>query len=451
VMICVWTGIALLPALHPRRREPSIASATLVGLMLGAPMLFRVDAALYVVASLIAVCSLSIAALSRRHICALLMGLVPPSLIGLTDAHFFAGSYTRDLSSSLSWLYGAVAVALVLVAGSCSTPLVSRLRRLAAGRRERIAFVVALLAAATLLVGWLVRPSFHAVGTWGLGSGIAEVVARIQRSEGMAVEPVRSYAELTIASMGWYVGPVVLTLAVAGLAWTAWSTVRHLGAPASAIALYLAIAAPVYVIRPNITPDQLWATRRTVTIALPAVILFAVASAELIVARVASRTRRFVSIGVSGLLAAACIAPTIVATWPLRSMSPAPGYHTPFADACDAARDGDAVVEVRSAVLAMPLRAWCDVDAVVLVDDSAWRVASLVSAADAACLGLVFVSTTPLSPEVGHVVDSTRAFELPHRRAVEQTLDRRPVAHIQAGLAIFTGNRRATCSEQAPG
>ena len=108
----------------------------------------------------------------------------------------------------------------------------------------------------------------------------------IQVAEGSAIEPDRSYGELSVWWLVWYLGvPIVL----AGLTALTVATRRALrrGATALRFAALLALVPLVaYLIRPSINPDQIWAIRRFLPVAIPAVVIGAVAMAAAAVARV---------------------------------------------------------------------------------------------------------------------------------------------------------------------
>ena len=102
------------------------------------------------------------------------------------------------------------------------------------------------------------------------------MVAFVQRINGITADPARRYAELSVRWMSWYVGPITVTLAILGAAGLAILLVRGtLRLPVRIATFMLAPPALLYTLRPSITPDQIWATRRFLPVIFPVVILLA--------------------------------------------------------------------------------------------------------------------------------------------------------------------------------
>ena len=115
------------------------------------------------------------------------------------------------------------------------------------------------------------------------GSGQAWFIAAAQRAAGVGVDGTRSYDEMTVTWLGWYLGPLTLVLAVAGTALLMRRSIVGWRPEVLVLLATLGIPALLYLIRPAITPDHIWAMRRF----LPAVIPAALLMAELLVAFVA--------------------------------------------------------------------------------------------------------------------------------------------------------------------
>jgi hypothetical protein len=100
----------------------------------------------------------------------------------------------------------------------------------------------------------------------------------VQRLNRMPIDGTRRYAELSVRWVSWYVGPITLTLAIVGAAGLVLTFVRgSLRLPAQVTMFMFAPPALMYLWRPSITPDQVWAARRFLPTVFPAVILLAFA------------------------------------------------------------------------------------------------------------------------------------------------------------------------------
>ena len=94
------------------------------------------------------------------------------------------------------------------------------------------------------------------------------VVGQFQQAEGYPVDPTRTYAEHTITWLSYYLTWPVLALATLGLAIIVWRTFTT--RPVAVVFLgAFAVPTLVYLMRPAIVPDQLWAIRRFEPITLP--------------------------------------------------------------------------------------------------------------------------------------------------------------------------------------
>ena len=129
--------------------------------------------------------------------------------------------------------------------------------------------------AAVVLVGgllaWVARPRLQTVH-----QGANGVVAAVQQATHLTVDPTRRYFEHAVGWAGWYVGPITLTVAIIGAAYAIRAFVKGtLPTPARVAALVLAPSALLYLWRPSITPDQIWATRRFVPAVFPIIVLAA--------------------------------------------------------------------------------------------------------------------------------------------------------------------------------
>ncbi|GAA2380722.1 hypothetical protein GCM10010404_41390 [Nonomuraea africana] len=263
-LILIFGGIALL---HDARGRWDSA---LAGLVFGLAVLVRIDA-LRDVLPVLAFAGLLIA---LRRGFSLLAGLAVGVGLGLVAARTFAGPYLADLSNSVRPLL-LISVA-VLVLTAVGTALAGRLSRLRPPRwlPEVGAGLVVLVMLGLAVRPWVqtVRRTPNTPGDWRT----FEFLVATQKNNGLPIDGTRLYFEDSLYWVIWYVGvPVVVfaTLAAAVL-------VRRLRDGSSfEWLLPLAIIGWTTVttlLRPEITPDHPWASRRLVPVVIPGLIMLAV-------------------------------------------------------------------------------------------------------------------------------------------------------------------------------
>jgi hypothetical protein len=201
------------------------------------------------------------------------IGVLVGALLGAFDLVRWNRYYLNFVHGNLERLAAAVilttAVAIVIVL------IVRRTKVLPAIKRARPAagYVVGVLVLIVGFGGWLVRPHIEK-----FRAGNNAMVAYVQRLNHMQVDGTRRYAELSLRWVSWYIGPITLTLAIIGAAGLALAFVRgSLKLPAQVAMFMFAPPALVYLWRPSITPDQVWAARRFLPTVFPAAILLAFA------------------------------------------------------------------------------------------------------------------------------------------------------------------------------
>ncbi len=114
-----------------------------------------------------------------------------------------------------------------------------------------------------------------------------DVVKVFQQLQGLPLEPTRTYAEHTVTWLSYYLTWPVVVLAIAGFGLATASAFRS--RPAWALFVIGCLMPTVlYLLKPEIVPDHIWAIRRFESVAIPA---FALA-ASLAARRLASAVKR---------------------------------------------------------------------------------------------------------------------------------------------------------------
>jgi hypothetical protein len=251
----------------------------LAGLLLGATCMARIDSfvyliplACYVVGELV----LAEARERRRFARFVGVGVAVTAAFGAVDLYRFSRGYYRLEASELHAVEAGLVLTLVL--GSV-TLVVARLRprlRSAALRLpSRAATAAALAVAAAGLFAYLVRPHLGPATDGRNGA-----LVYLQGAQGLPIQPRRTYAEQTMVWLGWYLGPVAVVAGIAGMALAVRDVLsgRRPGlAPFAGIALAITT---LYVTRPSIFPNQVWAMRRFLPVTIPALILLGAWAAQ---------------------------------------------------------------------------------------------------------------------------------------------------------------------------
>ena len=307
-------------------------------------------------------------------------------------------------------------------------PLLWRVRD---GRTEATALLkVALVGAAGVVVtyllwSWFVRPDraalLHALAQEG--------------ATGAGIEPqARTLAGRWI---GWYLGPTLVVLGWSGLlalgGAASLQAARRLALPFVGVVLASTL---VYLHTPSITPDQPWAIRRFIAVAIPGLTL----SAGLLLGWLWERRGRgrratqmlALGLGVVSLLG------TLTVLKPLRNVEVGRGLAARLDDVCAVAQEEPSAILVGSDgllsfTLPHSVGAWCDVPTAGATDTT--------TAADVQALAeewqqhgrqllVLSASPTPFDGALGDPVLSTDPLEL---IAPEVTYDRAPKAIVGDG------------------
>lgn len=442
LLAVLWSLVLLADQCWHR---PSRGAALVAGLFSGALLAIRVESLLYLTALVVLAAFAWFRGGPQRRgvVVPYLVGIVPGAAIGLYDFAARTGGYTEVIGNEVRTAVALlVAVVVAAVVGLRIWDRREGLRTWAERHRVVLAGVAAGLVAVVLAGLWLVRPLLPVdrleVERWG-------VLGPIQAREGDAVDPFRSYYELSVRWIEWYVGPAVVALGIAGIATMVHRLVRGRLEAAGVVALAVfSTGGLAYLVAPGINPDQLWATRRLVPVALVTVVLGAVwlvgAAMDLV------PQRRGATAALGAVAALVMVGPTVRATAPVALVSEQPAMWGAIDAVCDdVGADGAvAVVGVPARdLLPMALRARCGVPVAELdTGDPELAVAharQLETAlrAQGRTLTLVGMDQEDLAPfAAAGLGTARRSAATTNPREHEHTLNRRPERYLQ-GEEIF--------------
>ena len=285
--------------------------AAIAGLALGLTVLVRIDGASDIL-PIVPYCALLLLG-RRRQAVPLIGGVAVGAAYGLIDGLVFSRPYLETNKSSLELL--AAAGALVLVLTLAALPLLWN-RDLPQVKRRWLPDVSSALAV-LVIVAFAVRPYVQTVHGAML-RGTEQVIAAYERSNHVPVDPSRTFAELSLHWVFWYVGAPVVILATVAAALLARRCLRGQAPTWTLPLITFAWTIVTFLYRPAITPDQPWASRRLVPAVLPGFILLAVWASSWLVGWLKEHGYAGVaSVGSGIVLAAALVLPAAMATFGL--------------------------------------------------------------------------------------------------------------------------------------
>ena len=363
-IVLTFGGLAVLWDAHRHQRLWPYA---LGGAMIGANALSRIDGAAVVVGligalALVAAVTSDPAARRARSRGLLMAGCTAVAMVvlGFLDLRLNSPAYLSKhvflYRPLLLMLAGSVVAAVVLLVLTGRTRIRGWLGRHARG--------LGWVAAGTVLGVGLVlasRPLWMIRRAVVPGSGQAWFVAAIQRDAGVTIDDTRSYDEMTVRWLTWYYGILTVALALVGVALLARRAIVRRRPELVVLLVTLGIPSLLYLIVPSITPDQIWAMRRFLPAALPAMLLCAAWLLHAVLA-----VARPTWLRVLTWLAAAAVALFPITTWgALVHTTEYGGRLAELTELCERV-EGRHVVVVRGhdPPLIQALRILCDVDAV---------------------------------------------------------------------------------------
>jgi len=308
--------------------SPERGLAALAGLSLGCGLVLSLDVLPYLLAVIPFGCALVMG--HRPQATPFPLGILVGVGLGLLGCFLLDRPFLDAVSHSVA-LAGVVAVWLValsvVVIYAARAGWIRRVvpRALAARPLRWLPWAGAFVVLAAL-IGLFVRPYVQRVhGHPALAD--FNFIASLQGQQGLLVDPTRTYAEQTPYWLIWYIGLPTVLLGAFGLAMVLRRTLGSLLTWRDPTSVWRMWALPTAVIctgtaavlwAPDILPDQPWASRRLVVVAVPGLILCALWAASSLGRRARDRGAGVAAAGAAGLFCvAAMLVPTVATTFGL--------------------------------------------------------------------------------------------------------------------------------------
>lgn len=299
---------------------------TTASFIAGSAQLFRVDGLLYVglfLVGLLAATSLSTSwRLSLKQRLAVLVALALPVSVGMLDLIRFTGNYANDLSNRWTQLAAlASAASLLFLIDPFRFSVWQLMREMPwFNRLARATWALLVLCWMSLLF-YFGTTGFSSIGIW-FGAGL-----------------------ILAASLGLY---AMVT-----------SATHNVDSSAMFVAVFVALAVPLYVVRPSIVFDQPWASRRLMGFAAFGLFLLASIGLEHLLRVSRSKRRAWLARGGALILGGAILVPVLGAFPDALRHTPRRGEYAVINVLCDALEGVDKVVVSGPVHLGFPIRAFC--------------------------------------------------------------------------------------------
>ncbi len=332
------------------------------GLLAGAGVLTRIDAFMTVAAILGAVVVyVCLAAQAKRkqalfHGTLLIVGVFLTSLVGWLDVSQLSVSYHRNqwpgyIKPQVQLIGLILGTGALAVLASWRTNLLSRIDRVTKNWRGQ-ATAVGVIALLGVIAS---RP------LWYTAYATRKVVD--ETGKYVLSNPFRSYIESTFNWIVWYIGPVMAVFGVVGLAIVGYRAMRRKDLLYLAPFLVFAGTTCFYLIRPAIFPDQIWASRRFLSVIFPGMCILGALALERLYQYRARKILNLDGKTVATVLATLAVVGSLFVSWPFLFTREATWY-APVSSTCSQLPHNAAVLWTGSAgtQLIESTKSICNVD-----------------------------------------------------------------------------------------
>jgi hypothetical protein len=257
-------------------------TAAIGGLALGLTILVRIDGASDIL-PVIPYCGLLLIG-RRQQAMPLITGLIAGAAYGAADGLLLSRPYLTSIKTSV---YPLALTGLVVTGITALAVAALWLDGPPRVRGKWLPNAIALLPI-VVITGFAIRPYLQTVRA-KTDPITAATMAGYQQKNHLPVDPTRTYAEITLHWVIWYVGVPAVVLGTFAAALLSRRCLRG-NAPTWTLPLMVfAWVTVTCLYRPAITPDHPWASRRLVPGVLPGFILLAVWAASWLVDRLRQR------------------------------------------------------------------------------------------------------------------------------------------------------------------
>ncbi len=357
----------------------------LAGAMIGASALSRIDGAAVVAGLVVGLGVIAAGTADRDARRARVRGmyLVVASaaamvVLGYLDLRWNSPVYLEEHATLYVQLIGLLMASLL---GALVLERVTRVPRVAAWLTAHVRGLATAGAVGVVVIALVLasRPLWMQAHWFAGRENYMAFIAAFQQAAGVPVDGSRSYDEMTLVWLSWYLGPLTVVLAVLGAALMLRRGVVARRPELLVVLGTLGVPTLLYVWQPSITPDQIWAMRRFLPAAIPAALLCA---GWLLHAAWGAASAAWQRVLAGALVVATLLAP--LATWQglVRAVEYG-GRADEIADVCAAVRGARVVVVRDSGPPLLPtVRIACGVDVVEVGRGSAAQLAAVREAWD---------------------------------------------------------------------
>jgi hypothetical protein len=232
----------------------------LAGLVAGAGTITRIDGFLTIAEMLLFIAVFVGLSIKKdrnkaiRNAANLVAGMSLAAIIGWLDLRILSPAYFQDLAGDFKREVLAILIALVFGiifwGVAWKTPYLKLLDKRTGNWRDE-----------TIVLGFLLM--------------IAVLLSRVYWYHPVAAAGHRSLAEQSMSWLSWYLGPLVALLALFGAILAIVKILRKQSMLLLASLIVIVGTSAVYLIKPSIAPDQIWASRRLLPVILPGVAILA--------------------------------------------------------------------------------------------------------------------------------------------------------------------------------
>jgi Dolichyl-phosphate-mannose-protein mannosyltransferase len=376
-----------LTLLHRAVSGGRFADYALCGFVAGTSAMVRIDSYASLLALIVAAAVIlahappdSRKTTSAKVAALIAVGLVP-TILGWVDVSRLSPAYYADQRHAIVQLAEAGVALTVLSVAAVALIWKRGLGTWIGGNRRRLTIAGSVLVVAAFAF-------FASRPLWYVSHGVfTPYLLQVQKDSHVALDGTRTYNEQTVDWQVIYFGPITVLLAVGGyvvllrrfLLRRDWSIV-------GALTMGLMISA-LYLYASQITPDQIWASRRYIPVVMPMLLVAAAAALR-------AMPWRRVAIAGAVLLVAFPLAVTIPA-FTIREGYP---HLSQLSQICDDLPKNAAVVTVdynASWSYQMAVRAYCDVPTISVQQASVDALAAMQSAVRQHGRTLYALSTDP--------------------------------------------------------